>query len=95
MATKTATLTHDPVTGKAYADMQLFELASVVRRDWTRPYFGAVPYLEALYSLRTVADRYYFDTGESVVRYFLANAGTWRGDVARAVKAELKRRIPS
>ena len=33
-----------------------------------------------------------YDSGRSIVRYFLGNAGTWRGDVAKAIKAELKRR---
>jgi hypothetical protein len=40
--------------------------------------------------LSDIKDTYYCDSGESVVRYFLANASTWRGDVARRVKAELK-----
>ena len=33
-----------------------------------------------------------YDSGRSIVRYFLGNAGAWRGDVAKAIKAELKRR---
>jgi hypothetical protein len=28
------------------------------------------------------------------VRYFLANAGQWRGDKAREIKAELKAMLP-
>ena len=28
-----------------------------------------------------------------ILRYFLANAGTWRGETAREVKAEIKRRL--
>jgi hypothetical protein len=43
-----------------------------------------------MHSLQTIRDKYYFDTAESVVRYFLANATTWKGDTARAIKAELK-----
>jgi hypothetical protein len=41
-------------------------------------------------SLHSLTDRYYYDSAESVVRYFLANAGQWRGPVAREIKAELK-----
>ena len=41
-------------------------------------------------SLEKITDNYYLDSAESVVRYFLANAGTWRGEVARRIKAELK-----
>jgi hypothetical protein len=31
-----------------------------------------------------------FDSARSVVLYFLSNASSWRGDVAKRVKAELK-----
>jgi hypothetical protein len=55
-----------------------------------KPYFGAVPYLRAMHSLRDVTDAYGYDDGRSIVMYFLANANTWRGDTARRVKAELK-----
>lgn len=49
----------------------------------------AWPYLEALEGVVTITDRYYEDTAESVVAYFLGNATTWRGDVAKRIKAEL------
>ena len=65
-------------------------IAREISADWQKPYFGAVPYLDAMRELSDIKDNYYYDTGESVVRYFLANASTWRGDVARRVKAELK-----
>lgn len=68
----------------------LHVIATQIRGNWAKPYFGAVPYLEAMLELESINDKYYFDSAESVVRYFLANAGTWRGDVARSVKAELK-----
>jgi hypothetical protein len=41
-------------------------------------------------SLYRVSDAYGYDSGESVILYFLANASTFRGDAARALKAELK-----
>lgn len=68
----------------------LNEIAIEIKRDWKAPYFGAVPYLEAMRSLRTVDDAYYEDSAESIVLYFLSNAKAWRGDTARRVKAELK-----
>lgn len=68
----------------------LSEIARDIRGDWKNVYFGAVPYLEAMSELRSIKDSYYYDSADSVVRYFLANASTWRGDTARAVKAELK-----
>ncbi len=65
-------------------------IARDISRDWTKPYFGAVPYLDAMHSLQSIRDRYCFDDAESVVRYFLANANSWKGETARAIKAELK-----
>lgn len=68
----------------------LSTIAKDIRADWRNIYFGAVPYVDAMAELNSISDRYYADSAESVVRYFLANAGTWRGEVARAVKLELK-----
>ena len=64
-------------------------IAREIRADWTKPYFGAVPYLDAMRHLETVHDKYYYDDAQSVVLYFLANAATWRGETARRIKAEL------
>ena len=68
----------------------LYIIANDIRADWARPYFGAVPYLDAMGTLNTIEDKFMYDSGYSVVLYFLANANTWRGDTARRVKAELK-----
>jgi hypothetical protein len=65
-------------------------IAAEIQRDWPKPYFGAVPYLDAMRSLTAITDRYYYDDGVGVVSYFLANATTWKGDTARRVKAELR-----
>ena len=65
-------------------------IADEIIRDWRKPYFGAVPYLGAMRFLHTMQDKYGYDDARSVVLYFLANAGTWRGETARRVKAELK-----
>ncbi len=65
-------------------------IARDIRRDWIKPYFGAVPYLDAMQSLNAISDAYYYDSADSVVRYFLANATAWRGETARTIKAELK-----
>ena len=68
----------------------LYAIASEIHADWKKPYFGAVPYLAAMRELSNVSDPYMYDSGQSVVRYFLSNAQTWRGDTAKRVKAELK-----
>jgi hypothetical protein len=77
----------------------LHDIARDIRRDWRKVdkngysvsnvWFGAAPYLEAMGMLGSVEDNFGYDSGRSVVRYFLANASTWRGPVAQAIKAEL------
>ena len=76
-----------------YKEMTVDQLAAVVRMDWVKVNYAAKPYLEAMFSLQTAQDNYGHDSGESILLYFLGNAKTWRGETARAVKAELKRRI--
>jgi hypothetical protein len=68
-------------------------LARMCKTDWRNPYFGAKPYLDAMLSLDSVKDDFGADSGRSIVAYFLGNATTWRGDVARIVKKELNKRI--
>jgi len=69
----------------------LKEIAREITTDWEKVNFAAVPYLDAMHSLDSIDDNYYADTAQSVVVYFLANAGTWRGDNAKRIKAELKK----
>jgi hypothetical protein len=68
----------------------IHQIASEIRKTWAKPYFGAVPYLEAMRTLNTITDRYFEDSAESIILYFLANAQTWRGEDAKRIKAELK-----
>lgn len=65
------------------------DIAYEIRRTWKNVYFGAEPYLAAMFTLDSVTDNYGCDDGRSVIAYFLANANTWRGDDARRIKAEL------
>jgi len=65
-------------------------IANDIRADWAKPYFGVVPYLDAMGTLNSIRDSYYYDDASDIVRYFLANANTWKGETARAIKAELK-----
>jgi hypothetical protein len=72
----------------------LNEIARDIREDWgTKVNYGAQPYLNAMSRLRNVEENYHHDDGRSIVRYFLANAGTWRGETARKIKLELKTMI--
>jgi hypothetical protein len=69
----------------------LGEIARDIQRDWKVPYFGAVPYIDAMAQLDSINGMYFQDSARSVVLYFLANASTWRGETARKIKAELKK----
>lgn len=65
----------------------------LIESDWRPMNYAAAPYFDALMSIEHPAEMFYSDTGVSCVRYFLANSTSWRGPVARFVKAELKRMI--
>lgn len=69
---------------------KIWHIAEEIRKDWKNVYFGAKPYLKAMERIDTIEDMYRYDTAKSVVIYFLSNAKTWRGEVARRVKKELK-----
>lgn len=79
------------------SEQPLRSLANIIWYDWRQAksgiYFGAEPYISAMMALETINDYYGLDSGEDIVRYFIANAGSWRGEVARAVKAELRSRV--
>lgn len=72
----------------------IHEIAREISTDWrsigkgVSPY--ARPYLDAMQTLNSINENYYMDSADSVVRYFLANASTYRGEKAKALKAELK-----
>jgi len=81
------------VNEEKLVEMSISQLATIASRDWKNVYFGARPYLEAMRSMDSIDDAYGYDDGRSVVRYFLSNAGKWRGPAARLVKRELRRRV--
>ncbi len=65
-------------------------IAMEISADWKPVNYAAEPYLAAMFDLDKITDTYICDSAKSVVLYFLCNAGTWKGDTARRVKAELK-----
>jgi len=77
--------------------MTLSEIASLIyddhRTQGRQVNYAAKPYLEAMTTLQHIDDNYFQDTGSSVVAYLLGNLTSWKGDVARAVKKELNRRL--
>lgn len=69
------------------------QIASIIRKDWKSVHYSAAPYLNAMHSMNSVNDNFGLDSGKSIILYFLGNAGSWRGEVARDVKKELKVRL--
>jgi len=82
-----------------YSKLNLAQLAQIINSDWRHQgkgvNYGAKPYLEAMFCLETVHDNYIADSGYSIVAYFLSNATTWKGEIAKAVKKELNKRLKS
>jgi len=68
----------------------LSAIARDIRADWKPVNYAAKPYLDAMSGLDSINDQYIYDSGRSIVLYFLSNASSWRGDKARTIKAELK-----
>lgn len=66
------------------------EIVRDIHTHWERPYFAAVPYLNAMSRLKTKECRYGQESGGSIIVYFLSNASTFRGEYARQLKQELK-----
>ena len=64
-------------------------IAREIRRDWSKVNYAAEPYLAAMSYLDSISDNYFLDSGSSVVAYFLANARSWHGEVAKSIKKEL------
>lgn len=67
-------------------------IAKDIKSTWLSVYFGAVPYLEALLTLDTSDPNamYFYNTAGDIVRYFLANAQSFKGADAKRLKAELE-----
>lgn len=78
---------------KNLSSLSISGLANVITSDWAKISVAAKPYLYAMLYLESINDSYYADNGRSIVLYFLNNATSWKGEVAKAVKAELKARV--
>ena len=65
-------------------------IARDIRSDWKKVNFAAAPYLQAMLSIDDHCPNYGNDSGDSIGRYFLCNASSYRGEKAKALKAELK-----
>lgn len=78
----------------ALAAFSIAQIAAFVRSDWgAKTNFAAKPYLDAMLSLHDLSGAYGADSAKEIVLYFLSNATSYRGENAKAVKAELKARL--
>ena len=71
----------------------IHEIAREIARDWSGKGKGigyaARPYLDAMLALDSIDDYYGADRAAMIIAYFLGNARGYRGEKAKALKAEL------
>lgn len=75
----------------------LYRIADEIRLDWrykenkqTAMADAAKPYVAALSQLNSIKDNFGYDPAKEIVARFLSNAKSWRGPVAKRIKAELR-----
>ena len=68
----------------------IYEIAKEIRNDWKKMSPYAKPYVDAMMHLNTLDSAFGCDDAKEIITYFLCNASTWRGEVARRIKKELK-----
>ena len=69
-------------------------IAQDIQNDWGKKVnYAAKPYLEAMFSLDKITDKYGADNAKYILNYFLSNARAWRGEKAKAIKAEIKEMV--
>ncbi len=70
------------------------EIAKEIIGNWRPVNFAAKPYLREMLRVSDISDPDpdlgFPGAARNFVTGFLGNAGTWRGDAARRLKAELK-----
>ena len=71
----------------------IWKIAEEIKRDWKKPYFGAIPYLEAMLELNSISDKYYDEDAKTIISYFLANSSSWKGETAKRIKEELRQMV--
>lgn len=85
-----------PGKGEGGIDLECASIAQIARlieHYWANANYAAAPYLLAMRSIDSIDDMYGADSARSIVNYFLSNATSWRGPIAREVKAELRKRL--
>lgn len=65
------------------------DIAAEIKSDWKNVSPHAKPYLDAMFDLNTIDDKYIEEDASSILSYFLSNAAQWKGEKAKAIKKEL------
>ena len=79
--------------GADFSIMSVSKIADVILSNWKRKIDpSAFPYVQAMLQIEKIDDQYGNETGRDVVLGFLTNAQKWKGDIARQIKKELRKR---
>lgn len=65
-------------------------ITTEIKKDWKNIPNHIKPYVDVLATLNDPNDHYGYDLGKELIKQFLSHARTWRGEVARRIKLELK-----
>jgi len=90
---ETGRLEHEASVKPDLSKLSISQIARLIDKDWKKVNYAARPYLCAMYSIESPSDSYGYDDGKSVILYFLSNASSYRGEIAREIKKELNKRI--
>ena len=73
---------------------KIYQIAQDIKTEWSKQksgvYFGAKPYLDAMFSLEDKTSMYGMDSASEICNHFLSNASQFKGEQAKLLKAELK-----
>ena len=86
-----ATLPLHSIASRIIMDME--SIAKSKGKYWRHAFPYAAPYADAMMSLTTLDDKYGWDSGRDIVARFISNAASWKGETAKAIKAELRKRL--
>lgn len=88
-----ANLRRKTMTPEQLKTASISSIAAFIKKDCKgKVPFGAVPYVAAMLTMEKITDNYGLDDGKSIVNYALCNLQSWKGENARNVKNELKKR---
>ena len=82
------TIMQTQITAENLKKMTNLEIFQFIRKDWKNINYGAKPYLDYI-----LQGCWGCDSEKSSIAYFLSNASQYKGETAKMIKQELKKRI--